>query len=75
MYLRRHEVSGFAAIQAEWELNHLWQSREVSLMAGTHQVDGIVIGIDQQGALRLNVAGQEKTFSGGELSLRLRHDS
>ena len=75
IYLSRHEALSFAAIQAEWELNHLWQGREVSLMAGTHQVDGTVLGIDQQGAIRLNVAGQEKTFSGGELSLRLRHDS
>lgn len=75
MYLSRHEALGFAPIRAEWELNHLWQGREVSLMAGTHQVDGTVLGIDQQGAIRLNVAGQEKTFSGGELSLRLRHDS
>ena len=74
-YLIRHEDEGFAAIQAEWESNHLWQGREVTLIAGTHTVDGVVAGVDQQGALRLNVAGQEKVFSGGELSLRLRHDS
>ena len=74
-YLIRHEDEGFAAIQAEWESNHLWQGREVTLIAGTHTVDGVVAGVDQQGALRLNVAGQEKAFSGGELSLRLRHDS
>ncbi|MGO3028578.1 bifunctional biotin--[acetyl-CoA-carboxylase] ligase/biotin operon repressor BirA [Pseudomonas helleri] len=74
-YLIRHEAEGFAAIQAEWESNHLWQGREVTLIAGTHTVDGVVAGVDQQGALRLNVAGQEKIFSGGELSLRLRHDS
>lgn len=74
-YLIRHEAEGFAAIQAEWESNHLWQGREVTLIAGTHTVDGIVIGVDRQGGLRLNVAGQEKIFNGGELSLRLRHDS
>jgi len=74
-YLIRHEDEGFAAIQAEWESNHLWQGREVTLIAGTHTVDGVVAGVEQQGALRLNVAGQEKVFSGGELSLRLRHDS
>lgn len=74
-YLIRHEAEGFAAIQAEWESNHLWQGREVTLIAGAHTVDGVVTGVDQQGALRLNVAGQEKVFSGGELSLRLRHDS
>lgn len=74
-YLELHEAMGFSAIQAEWEQNHLWQGREVSLIAGVHQVDGTVIGIDQQGALRMSVYGEEKVFSGGELSLRLRHDS
>ena len=74
-YLKRHESSGFAAIQGEWESNHLWQGREVSLIAGVHQVDGTVMGIDQQGALRMSVNGEEKVYSGGELSLRLRHDS
>ncbi|MDR9752854.1 bifunctional biotin--[acetyl-CoA-carboxylase] ligase/biotin operon repressor BirA [Pseudomonas sp. SZMC_28357] len=74
-YLDRHRKSGFAEIQAEWEAHHLWQGRAVSLIAGSSQTDGVVIGIDNQGALRLNVAGVEKTFSGGELSLRLRDDS
>ena len=75
VYLKRHAAEGFSAIQAEWEQNHLWQGREVSLIAGVHQVDGTVIGIDQQGALRMSVNGEEKVYSGGELSLRLRHDS
>ena len=40
-----------------------------------NQIDGIVMGVDQQGGLRLKVGGVEKVFSGGELSLRLRNDS
>ena len=74
-YLHRHQVEGFSAIQSEWEQNHLWQGRAVSLIAGVNQVDGEVLGIDKQGALRLKVDGVEKNFSGGELSLRLRDDS
>ncbi|MBF4559053.1 bifunctional biotin--[acetyl-CoA-carboxylase] ligase/biotin operon repressor BirA [Pseudomonas sp. p50] len=74
-YLHRHQVEGFSAIQLEWEQNHLWQGRAVSLIAGVNQVDGEVLGIDKQGALRLKVDGVEKNFSGGELSLRLRDDS
>ena len=74
-YLSRHQVDGFSAIQAEWEQNHLWQGRAVSLIAGVNQIDGEVLGIDSQGALRLKVDGVEKVFSGGELSLRLRDDS
>ncbi|MHC8303150.1 bifunctional biotin--[acetyl-CoA-carboxylase] ligase/biotin operon repressor BirA [Pseudomonas sp. ZS1P83] len=74
-YLCRHQVDGFSAIQAEWEQNHLWQGRAVSLIAGVNQINGEVLGIDCQGALRLKVGGVEKVFSGGELSLRLRDDS
>jgi BirA family biotin operon repressor/biotin-[acetyl-CoA-carboxylase] ligase len=74
-YLARHQAGGFLAIQSEWEQNHLWQGRSVSLIAGVNQIDGEVLGIDGQGALRLKVDGVEKVFSGGELSLRLRDDS
>ena len=74
-YLARHQAGGFLAIQSEWEQNHLWQGRSVSLIAGVNQIDGEVLGIDGQGALRLKVDGVEKVFSGGELSLRLRNDS
>ena len=63
-YLLRQEMQGFAVMQAEWEENHLWQGREVSLTAGIQKVDGTVLGIDRQGALRIDVAGTEKVFSG-----------
>lgn len=75
VYLCRHQIDGFSAIQAEWEQNHLWQGRAVSLIAGVNHIEGEVLGIDGQGALRLKVDGVEKVFSGGELSLRLRDDS
>ncbi|WP_252275733.1 bifunctional biotin--[acetyl-CoA-carboxylase] ligase/biotin operon repressor BirA [Pseudomonas subflava] len=74
-YLERHEREGFQGLQEEWESCHLWQEKEVSLIAGPQRIDGVVLGVDRQGALRLRVAGQERQFSGGELSLRLRDDS
>ncbi|WP_425929653.1 bifunctional biotin--[acetyl-CoA-carboxylase] ligase/biotin operon repressor BirA [Pseudomonas sp. NyZ201] len=75
IYLERHHQEGFSALQPEWESAHLWQGRPVSLIAGSNSVDGVVLGVDHQGALRLDVDGIEKSFSGGELSLRLRDDS
>ncbi|AUG43493.1 biotin--[acetyl-CoA-carboxylase] ligase [Pseudomonas chlororaphis] len=74
-YLERHQAQGFSSIQEEWEQNHLWQGNAVSLIAGVNKIDGVVMGIDQQGALRLEVDGVERVYSGGELSLRLRDDS
>jgi len=73
--LQRHRQAGFAAFQREWEQAHLWQGRAVALIAGVNRIEGLVLGIDGQGALRLEVDGVEKSFSGGELSLRLRDDS
>ncbi|WP_065261245.1 bifunctional biotin--[acetyl-CoA-carboxylase] ligase/biotin operon repressor BirA [Pseudomonas bananamidigenes] len=75
LYLQRHQSGGFTSLRAEWEANHLWQAQSVELTAGAAQVSGVVLGIDNQGALRLKVDGVEKVFSGGELSLRLRDDS
>ena len=73
--LARHRRYGFAAFQEEWEQAHVWQGRNVSLIAGNVHTDGVVLGVDGQGGLRLMVEGVEKSFSGGELSLRLRNDS
>lgn len=73
--LALHRDQGFAAFQADWEQGHLWQGRAVKLLSGANSVEGIVLGIDALGALRLNVDGVERSFSGGELSLRLRDDT
>lgn len=74
-YLARLRQSGFVALQAEWEAGHLWQGLPVLLTAGNRQIQGVVLGINEQGALRMSVEGAEQVFSGGELSLRLRNDS
>ncbi|GFM57696.1 hypothetical protein PSCICF_38740 [Pseudomonas cichorii] len=73
--LALHREKGFAAFQAEWEQGHLWQGSAVTLLSGAEVVEGIVLGVDVLGALRLDVGGVEKSFSGGELSLRLRDDT
>jgi BirA family biotin operon repressor/biotin-[acetyl-CoA-carboxylase] ligase len=74
-YLELHGRDGFGSLRDQWESGHLWQGKEVSLLAGPQRIDGVVVGVDRMGALRLDVAGQERQFSGGELSLRLRDDS
>lgn len=73
--LAEHREHGFAAFHEEWEAGHLWQGCEVRLTSGVHEIDGRVLGVTLDGALRLLVDGVERTYSGGELTLRLRHDS
>lgn len=74
-YLGRHQRQGFAALREEWEAAHLWQGKMVNLIAGVQKIQGRVIGIDATGALRLSIDGEERAYSGGELSLRLSDDS
>lgn len=74
-YLRRHVEEGFGGLRAEWEACNIWHAQHCCLSTGSQQVRGLVIGVDDQGALRLKVDGQERHFSGGELSLRLEDDS
>ncbi|WAF86494.1 bifunctional biotin--[acetyl-CoA-carboxylase] ligase/biotin operon repressor BirA [Metapseudomonas otitidis] len=73
--LRRCLGEGFAAVRREWEFHHAWTGREVSVLTASKRVDGVVLGIDKSGALRLDVEGTELLLNGGELSLRLRDDS
>ena len=73
--LRRHRESGFAAFHREWEDNHAWHGRSARLTSGVHEVSGVVLGVTIDGALRLAVDAEEQVYSGGELSLRLQHDT
>lgn len=73
--LQLHRLQGFPAFHAEWEASHLWQGRLVTLSGVGTSVHGRVMGVTTDGSLRLDVNGQEQIFSGGELSLRLQHDS
>ncbi len=75
-YLSVHARDGFSSLRDEWQEHHIWHGRHCVLSTGTREVKGVVTGIDEQGALRLMVDEQkEQLFSGGELSLRLNHDS
>ena len=65
----------FSVCRAEWEAAHAWQGRAVCLSTGPQSISGVVLGVDDRGALRLMCEGEERVYSGGELSLRLSDDS
>ncbi len=75
VHLSTHWQQGFAGLREEWEVLHVWRGRSVALTAGSNAILGVVQGVDERGAIRLSVDGVDQTFSGGELSLRLQHDS
>lgn len=62
--------SGFTGLKDEWERAHAYQGQAVSLLQGDRKIDGICLGVDDSGALRLQTASGEQRFQGGEVSMR-----
>lgn len=69
--LREFAVHGFATMRDEWESRHDYQQRPVRLLLPDGvQVAGMVLGVTDDGALRLGTALGEQIFNAGEVSLR-----
>jgi BirA family biotin operon repressor/biotin-[acetyl-CoA-carboxylase] ligase len=69
--LRAFEREGFAAMRAEWESWHQHQNQPVQLsLPNGENMQGIVRGVTDQGALRLENAAGVHTLHIGEISLR-----
>jgi BirA family biotin operon repressor/biotin-[acetyl-CoA-carboxylase] ligase len=62
---------GLTAFHAEWERRHLYAGQRVFVHQGDARIDGIVEGVDGNGALRLRDAhGDARIVHSGEVSLR-----
>ena len=62
---------GFAAFRDEWMRHHAFQGRRVALRIADKAVaEGEALGVAQDGALELRIAGGIRQFHSGELSLR-----
>ncbi|WP_369789174.1 bifunctional biotin--[acetyl-CoA-carboxylase] ligase/biotin operon repressor BirA [Rouxiella sp. WC2420] len=70
--LRKFEQEGLASFIPRWRNLDNFIDRPVKLLIGDNEIHGIERGIDQQGALLLEIEGEIKTFIGGEISLRGR---
>ena len=68
--LARYEAEGLAPWQATWARLDLLAGRAVRLDEGGTPIDGIALGIDAEGALRLRTAEGERRCHAGETSLR-----
>ena len=62
---------GFAPLRDEWERHHVFQGRTVKILMpdGSH-VSGTVLGVTDDGVLRLLTGQGEQLFNAGEVSLR-----
>ena len=63
--------SGFAPLRREWEDGHVFQQRLVKmLLPDGSQIFGRVLGVTDEGVLRLATEQGEQLFNAGEVSLR-----
>ncbi len=69
--LKTFAAQGFAPLRAEWESYHVYQDRSVRmLLPDGAQVAGIVRGVTNEGALRVETQQGMQVFNAGEISLR-----
>lgn len=68
--LARFEVEGLAPWQAAWARLDLLAGKPVRLEHAGRPIDGVALGIDAEGALRLRTADGERRCHAGETSLR-----
>ncbi|MDD4912587.1 MAG: biotin--[acetyl-CoA-carboxylase] ligase [Sideroxydans sp.] len=69
--LKQFSVEGFAGLRAEWESYHRLQHCDARLFMPNGQVvEGVVLGINNEGALRMRTAHGEQLFNAGDISLR-----
>lgn len=68
--LTQHKESGIITMLDDWFKQDLYLNKPVRLITGEKETLGICRGINNQGALMLEVDGQVKPIYGGEVSLR-----
>lgn len=69
--LPRFAREGFAPLRSEWEKHHVWQQQ----LAVVHLPDGrtlagTLLGVSDEGALRMQVDGESRLIHSGDVSLR-----
>jgi len=65
---------GFAPYQARWSEFDAYQGKQVVMLLPDRQVEGVVTGVDGQGALCLESADGVRQFFSGDLRLKLRRE-
>jgi len=72
--LERFAREGLGPFLGDWERYDLYRGRQVEVLWGHQQVRGTHLGLDANGALRLDTGSGIATFQAGEVSLRLDED-
>jgi BirA family biotin operon repressor/biotin-[acetyl-CoA-carboxylase] ligase len=68
--LFEHNEQGLGSMIEEWHRHDIYLDKPVKLLTGDRITKGVCRGVNDQGALLLEVDGQIKPIYGGEVSLR-----
>jgi BirA family biotin operon repressor/biotin-[acetyl-CoA-carboxylase] ligase len=69
--LQAFAMHGFAPLREEWESYHrLQHCASIVHMPDGSRIEGVVLGVDDEGALRMRTQQGEQIFHAGEISLR-----
>ena len=68
--LNDYPVHGFEQYQDRWQSRCAYLNQPIQVFLPTGNCEGILLGVDGQGALRVATKEGELLFSGGEISLR-----
>ncbi len=68
--LKEHQQQGITAMLADWQKADRYLNKQIRIITGSNETLGICRGINDQGALLLEVNGVIKVIYGGEVSLR-----
>ncbi|MEE4191918.1 MAG: biotin--[acetyl-CoA-carboxylase] ligase [Halieaceae bacterium] len=68
--LANFESAGFHPWRERWLARNAHAGQSVALRSGDREIVGVVQGVDESGALLLDLGGTVQAFTGGELSLR-----
>ncbi|WP_144211906.1 bifunctional biotin--[acetyl-CoA-carboxylase] ligase/biotin operon repressor BirA [Shewanella donghaensis] len=64
------EAEGLAPFISQWEQHDLFINKKVDLIMSPKSISGVYRGIDEQGAVLLDIDGTVSAHVGGEISLR-----
>lgn len=69
--VREFDESGFAVFRDEWRRLDITDGQQIELDDGEESYAGTACGIDDDGALLVDVAGTRRRFLAGDVSLRM----
>jgi len=73
-YINKHldsfVVQGLVPFMDSWQSKDVFYNKPIKLLAGQSVIEGIGMGINETGAILLQVDGELKAFHGGEISVR-----